>query len=394
MVMRILKQAGCIGIAFLVLAAALRAATPQVAKRPYREATFEKGQLKYVHGIPILSVAGTPEEIGRQKAVLTVDATRALSGYPQRLLKLLGREDDWPKMVELGRALLPQFPPDHLAEIRAFGKEAGLDIEEGLVGNTMVDTYRGGMGCSSLIVEPARSATGAPLMGRNLDFFTLGMIDQYTLVTVHRPEGKHAFASIGYPGMFGCISGMNDAGLAVAVHEVYFTRDGSPMFNPKGVPYALCFRQILEQCATVDEAEQLLSETPRTTLLNLAVCDRRGGAVLEMTPRNVVLRGSHDGICACTNHFRSDKLAMLRLCSRYSKLIDCPADAVLGLAEIAAKLDAVNQGRLTVQTMIFEPVPLRLHLACGACPASAQPLVPLELADLLRPDPAEPDHHQ
>ena len=352
---------------------------------PFREATFEKGQLQYVEGIPVLTVEGTPEEIGRQKAALTLDAVKALSGYPQRLLKLLGREDDWPKMVALGHTLLPQFPPDHLEELRAFGRTAGVDLDQGLVGNTMVDTYRGGMGCSSLTVDPVRSATGAPLMGRNLDFYTLGMIDQYTLVTVHRPEGKHAFVVIGYPGMFGCISGMNDAGLCVAVHEVYFSRDGSPMFNPKGVPYALCFRKILEQCTTVEEAEQLLRETPRTTMLNLAVCDRRGGGVLEMTPKNVVLRRPNDGICACTNHFRSEQLGVLRLCGRYEKLIDCGDQPTLGLAEIAAKLDEVNQGRLTVQTMIFEPAALRLHLAVGSSPSSALPLKRLDLAERLKP---------
>ena len=222
-------------------------------------------------------------------------------------------------------------------------------------------------------------------MGRNLDFYTLGMIDQYTLVTVHRPKGKHAFVVIGYPGMFGCISGMNDAGLCVAVHEVYFSRDGSPMFNPKGVPYALCFRSILEQCTTVEEAEQLLRETPRTTMLNLAVCDRRGGGVLEMTPKNVVLRRPSDSICACTNHFRSDQLGVLRLCGRYNTLIDCSSQPTLGLAEVAAKLDEVNQGRLTVQTMIFEPAALRLHLAVGSSPSSALPLKPLELAEQLAP---------
>ena len=106
----------------------------------------------------------------------------------------------------------------------------------------MVDIYRGGFGCSSMIVEASRSSTGGPLFGRNLDFYTLGILDKYGLVTVHRPKGKHAFASIGFPGIFGCISGINDAGLALAVHEVFLSKDKAPMFNPKGMPYTMCFR--------------------------------------------------------------------------------------------------------------------------------------------------------
>ena len=109
---------------------------------------------------------------------------------------------------------------------------------------------------------PEHSATKGPLFGRNLDFYTLGMLDKYSLVTVHRPKGKHAFVSIGFPGLFGCVSGMNDAGLALAVHEVFLARDGASMFNPKGVPYTFCFRRILEECETVEEAEKLLRATP------------------------------------------------------------------------------------------------------------------------------------
>ena len=107
---------------WLVCLACVASSVRAAENLPFREATFEKGRLKYVQGIPVLTVEGTPEEIGRQKAALTVDAAKALSGYPQRLLKLLGREDDWPKMVALGHTLLPQFPADHLAEIRAFGR--------------------------------------------------------------------------------------------------------------------------------------------------------------------------------------------------------------------------------------------------------------------------------
>ena len=40
-------------------------------KLPFQEGRFEKGELKYVHHLPVLSVEGTPEEMGRQEAALT-----------------------------------------------------------------------------------------------------------------------------------------------------------------------------------------------------------------------------------------------------------------------------------------------------------------------------------
>ena len=65
----------------------------------------------------------------------------------------------------------------------------------GILANTLADIYRGTFSCSSLIVDAKRSATKGPLFGRNLDFYTLGLLDKYSLVTVHRPKGKHAFVS-------------------------------------------------------------------------------------------------------------------------------------------------------------------------------------------------------
>ena len=49
----------------------------------------------------------------------------------------------------------------------------------------------------------------------------------------------------------------------------------------------------------------------------------------------------------------------------------------------------LNQGWLTLQTMIFEPAELKLHLAIGACPTSALPMKTLELAPLLIKETAE-----
>jgi len=377
-----LWQAGWFALVCLI---AVAAAAQQPQERTYREGRYHKGELKYVNDLPVLIVEGTPTEIGEQKAVLTGDAAKVLAGYPKKLLKQLGREDQWPKVLEMGELLAPQFPPDHREELRAFADKAGVGRDDGIAANTLIDTYRGGFGCSSLIVEPERSATGGPIFGRNLDFHTLGVLEQYSLVTVHRPKGKRAFASIGFPGLFGCLSGINDAGLALAVHEVLLSRDQSPLFNPKGVPYAICFRRILEECSTVAEAERLLRSCQRTTKLNLALCDRNEAGVLEMTPKTVAFRGAEDGVCACTNHFRTKELVILPLCRRYNILQRYFELERLDLADVSKALNEVNQGRMTVQTMIFEPALLVLHLAIGSCPSSAQPLQRLDLKPLLLP---------
>ena len=352
----------------------------------FSEARFEKGELRYINGLPVLAVQGTPQEIGRQQGALTADAAVHIMAHPGNLLKKVEREEFLPDLLETGRVLLPRIPKDHQEELKAFAAQSGMDFDTLAAVNVMVDAYRGGFGCSSLIVAPERSQTGGTLFGRNLDFFTGGKLQQYSLVTVFRPAGKHAFASVGFPGMIGCLTGMNDAGLTVAVHEVFFSRDGSSIFNPSGTPYTFAFRRILEECTTVEEAKEFIRRTERTTFLSLAVCDRTESAVLEMTPENVAIRRGSQGICACTNHFRTRRLATFALGWRYRTLMRSLQAEHIDLDYVAAKLHQVNLGRLTMQTMIFEPGPLKLHLAIGSCPSSALPLKELELGQLLSPE--------
>jgi hypothetical protein len=369
-------------LSWLLLAVSARAAD----ESRYSDGKHGAGELKHVKGIPVLLVQGTPEEMGEQAAALTAKPLQKLTAFPKELIRQAKAEAAWPLLLAAAKGMEPQFPPDHLKELDALVKESKIDRDLLLFGNTFPDISKAA-GCSSLIVGKERSATGGPLFGRNLDYPTLGYLHQYSLVTVYRPkgEGKHAFASIGFPGMIGCLSGMNDAGLALAVHEVRKTKDGSSGFDPKGIPYTLAFRRLLEECTTVEEAEKLLRDMKRTTMLNLAVCDKNGGAIFEITTKNIVVRKPEADICTCTNHFCSKELGAGVRCDRLPRL-DASREAKekLGLADMMRKLDAVNQGDATLQTMIFEPATLKLHLAIGACPSSALPLKEIELGPMFK----------
>jgi hypothetical protein len=351
-------------------------------KRYFSEGRAEGGELRYVGDVPVLFVAGTPDEIGRQKAALTGEATKTLIQFPTRMLEMLGAKEQMPRLLARCMLLLPQFPNDHAAEMRAFSKASGMAEDLCVGGTTLMDAYRGNWGCSSLIVDANRSQTGQPLFARNLDFPTFGFLDKYNLVTVAAPKGKRKFVSVGWPGVLGVLSGMNDAGLSIAVHNAYRSGDGAPMFDPKGVPYTLCFRRILEECATVEEAEKLLRATPRTTMLSLGVCDTRRAAVFEFTPKTVEVRGAEDGVTRCTNHFLCKPLSVAQGCWRYGQLQPAAEERLLTIAMLQEKLHRANQGPLTVQSMIFEPAALKLHLSLGRPPVSDGPYQMLDVKAL------------
>ena len=107
----------------------------------------------------------------------------------------------------------------------------------------------------------------------------------------------------------GVFTGMNDAGLCLAQLEVTASAENSPRVD-LGTPVDLCFRRVLEECTTVDEAENLLREQNRMLMCNVALCDRHQAIVLEMTTKTVARRPADHGLCACTNHFRTATLPL------------------------------------------------------------------------------------
>ena len=377
-------------------------AVPTRAAEPFRftEGKHGKGELKYIDGFPVLMVEGTPEEIGEQVAVLTRSATRLLN-YPREVLSAFvtpaGAKLIWPRFVQTGSKLLDNFPVDFRKEFETMAKVSGYDRELLMIGNTAFDLKEeiGALfHCSALVVESERSKTGQPLFGRNMDHFPLGYLHEYSLVTVYRPKGKHAFAAVGYAGMVGCISGMNDAGLALAVLETTGAPESEgPVFNIEGVPFALNYRRLLEECTTVNEALAALRKMKRTTTNNLTICDRHGGAVFEITPTRVVMRRCVKGIGVCTNHFCCDELKLAKpknvftTLDRFAIVGKARTDeSKLGVEEVQKYLHAANQGKNTLQTMIFEPGTLTLHVAraVGEQPSSGQALKRIELATLFK----------
>jgi predicted choloylglycine hydrolase len=280
-------------------------------------------------------------------------------------------------MLRMAAGLADRFPPDHLAEIEAMARAAGFPRDLLIFANVAPDLRK--LGCSALLVEPAKSATGGPLFGRNLDWPPVGNLPEYTHVVVRRPAGKRAFAAVGFPGLVGVVSGMNDAGLAVADLSVTDAADGSPPLDLAGTPYTLALRRVLEECDTVADAERLLRGMKRTVRQNVAVCDKSTAAVFEITPTTLAVRPAERGLAACTNHFRTAKLAGWTDCPRFAALDDARSAEKLTVADVWQRLGAAHQGANTLQAMVFEPAAGRLHLAFGPGPATR---LPRRLVDL------------
>jgi isopenicillin-N N-acyltransferase-like protein len=367
----------------------------------FPEGEYHTGSLRYVNGLPVLRLSGTPEQLGEQAAYLVAKPAARLLRFPEELLSSLatptGAKLILPGIKKTGLQLFNNAPAAYRAEAESVLKHSHIDRETFILGNTAFDQKHLVMplfGCSAVIVEKNRSSTGETILARNMDYMGLGYLHEYTIVTVVKQPGKKSFVAIGYPGTLGVISGMNEAGLAIASLETTGApKEAGPAFDPQGVPFLLNYRQILEDCGTVEEAHQLLSRMKRTTAQHLAVCDKTTGAILEYTPSKVVMRRPESGTCRCANHFISSELKLpqpknlFTTLDRLSKLdAACTGSHPIGIGELKQYLNQVHQNDMTLQSMVFEPSRGRIHLAVGTGkqPASSQEYRVVEMAELLR----------
>ena len=356
------------------------------AAKPFRytEGEYGAGKLRYINDVPVMVLAGTPAEIGAQMGTLAKaaiqDAQQLIDGYieAKRLTKL------FPALLKTASTLRGTFPPDHLQELEAISKASALSSDLLIAGHVVQDMLKL-RGCSDIVVEPAKSATGGLLFGRNTDLPHVEKLHEYSLVVVYRPKGKHAFAAVSFPGAVGIGAAMNDAGLCLGQNEILSAGDGSISYNPLGTPSILASRRILEECKDLDEAEKLIRAVNWPTSNLYMIADRKEGRVFEVTPKNVRVIKSSEAFCAATNHFRTPDLATPASCWRIDKLNALRATGRMAVGDVAKALDEVNQGGMTIHSMVFEPGELRGHFALGTGPSTRLPYKQIDLAELLRP---------
>ena len=396
----------------------------------YRAGEHGKGVLKSVDDVPVLILQGTPAEMGEQTGVLAARQAKPLFDFPRDYFlaecaaEMLRTNPTWTKqdaqfklaLAAAGTALWPQvqkkaaslegnFPVAHRAELDALAAAAG----EGVVGrgplvaaNGMFDLAHVPQaellhGCSSVVIPPSHSQTRGLLLGRNLDFPHFGYLHRYSLLVVYRSNDprKHSFASAGFPGFVGSVTGMNDAGLTVASHEVDDPGLTTP-FNPKGVPFAMAYRRVLEECATIGEALALLDGLERTSATSLVIADTKGGAVIELTPDALAVRRFKDKPGVCTNHFcamrnpkQTDNFQTITRFQGLTKSVDVKKDGGFSVADVQEQLHGARlfdheKDDLTIQTFVFEPAERKVHLRFGngKGPATAGKLATLDLNTL------------
>jgi len=278
------------------------------------------------NSVRILHVSGTPRQMGRQCGALTGDMIERVlhksiaifmaAGLPKPLVHKLV-DTCWERL----RPYAPARYLDEIAGIAEGAQENGAELTENdihrLVTMTNLDLFRRderfaemlgpdaasmlglldgvpALSCTMFAVWGERTEDGKVFSMRNLDWVSQAGIHEERLVTVYRPEGRNAFASIGYAGGVGCLAGMNERGITLSQVGAFCTQE-----ELDGIPWVFMARQVLEESDTLDEAASIVHSATHTIGYNYLIAngDPEHFGTPDYAPGAVAFETNH-AVCA------------------------------------------------------------------------------------------------
>jgi hypothetical protein len=349
-----------------------------------------------------LEIWGDPQERGRRHGqTLGGDIRllrRAILTYLARISLYAGALPLYGLFQWLARGFWPYIPPHLQQEMTALAAGAEVSLGGILLLNGVDDLANNSPRCSALAVGEDRTAQGAYLMGRNLDYpvFTEYLAKFQTLFLISPHRGQR-LASLAWPGYVGVCTGINASGVALAQLSAM-----SRARTLKGTPAALRFRQALEDGDTVAEVAESVLKAPGTIGNNLMLCGPNEALVLEISARHGAVRRPQRGLLTTTNHYQSPAMQVLKgrfpprppysVLSAYhfteaysqarnSRLQELASNRRLGpldLQKILADPAIANAG--TAVCTVFEPAARVLWVAQGeTLPVNRGPFVAIKL---------------
>lgn len=163
------------------------------------------------------------------------------------------------------------------------------------------------VGCSSFATWGKQSADSWLIIGRNFDFYMGDDFARNKQVAFYNPSTGYKFVTVGWVGMTGVLSGMNEHGLTVTINAAKST-----MPTSSATPISVLTREILQYAQTIDEAYEIAKKRQTFVAESILIGSAKDGkaAIIEKSPDKIALftQDEKEQII-CTNHYQSATFA-------------------------------------------------------------------------------------
>lgn len=161
--------------------------------------------------------------------------------------------------------------------------------------------------CTSFASWGKNSADSSLIVGRNFDFFVGHKFARNKVVSFYKPQIGYKFASIGWAGMTGVLSGMNEHGLTVTINAAK-----SDMPTSSATPISVLTREILQYATNIAEAYDIATKRKTFVAESILIGSAQDGkaVIIEKSPDKIALfTGDGNTQLLCTNHYQSEAFA-------------------------------------------------------------------------------------
>ena len=212
---------------------------------------------------------------------------------------------------------IQQLLPHQYERMMALSKAA--EIKKGIIfGGHFIEIMSGDpkslyknppvQACSMIFAIPDATLDKSMIFGRNYDF--PNVLQPFQVVREESPDiGYKNLNFTQYP-LIGCHMGINEKGLAIGYNYGRSWKKEPLDFRLKGVPGSFIVQEVLETCATTQEAVDFIPKFKgRANGCHFGLMDTSGDTcVIETTSTRHAIRRPEDGILAHTNHYQTKEL--------------------------------------------------------------------------------------
>ncbi len=270
-----------------------------------------------------LSVSGSPEQIGYASSALgspmdlrienemldqldrLVPGTWArwvlLRGVAVNLLDLPEHVSPPLQREIWGESLAHTDPHAYLAPTysRLLSYHALHDVSQMLIDNPLLTPQL--FGCTGVVADGDFSGDGHLWLARNFDFEGGESFGRQKCVTYVHPDEGYAFATVAWPGLAGCVTGMNQQRIALFINAAA-TADRRRI----GTPSIFVARDVLQHARTLDEAVAIIRGAQVFVSDIFVIGDGKTGraVVVEKSPAKTAV-WNVSGSAAVANHLVS-----------------------------------------------------------------------------------------
>ncbi len=358
---------------------------------------YDRGVLIDAAGTKALLLAGTHYQMGYQQGKLMQGHIKSLTQKIldlARLAEMSGTDGYTTGSLKQAWYRTRKFIDYRfIEEMQGIADGAGVDFNDVCLANTFPELFH----CSGFALFGDATNQGKLLHGRILDYMTQAGLQQFAVVIIAKPDNYNAFVNVGYTGLIGSVTGMNEK--LISIGEM----GGSGKGEWDGMPMVFLLRKALEESASLNEAVSIFKNSRRTceyyyVVSDAKIPDARGlactGSTFEIVEPNV----PHPKL-----PYAIKDAVLMSAGDRYEALA-AGVEKQFGKIDINAALDLMNRPvamKSCLHRVLFSPKDMNFWVANAAVDindpnfaACYQPYYQYDFARLLKLIPAADSNQQ